>query len=145
MNKKQRKVHVIVGCGTSGAALCRSLSEEDDIILIERGKEVLNGDLNPQNWSRNASTLPNIKNYWTVPQFALSNRIIKHPQGTGVGGTANINAMIWTCGHRKIFDKYWPRAWSSATITRLLVAKIIATYVITEYFSQYYFKQYFNV
>ena len=33
-----------------------------------------------------------------------------------MGGTSNINAMIWTLGHRHVYDKKWHPSWNSQTI-----------------------------
>ena len=117
-----RRCHIIVGGGSSGIMLCNQLLEKDDVILVERGSK------NPYS----SSTSTQIPSLWpvaavydgegsracTMPQKALGQRLVMYPQGSGIGGTSNINAMIWSAGHPAVFDNYWHRKWNSDAIQR---------------------------
>ena len=120
-------VHVVVGAGAAGLTLCLTLLQRSDchIILIERGQPLLsqNDDsssyLDPLNWARSAYTSSRTSTQvLTSTQKNLCRRRIIYPQGRGVGGTTNINAMIWTAGHRAVFDTQWPEQWNSTVINR---------------------------
>ena len=51
----------------------------------------------------------------TAPQRQLGERSVAIPVGRGVGGSANVNAMLWSRGHPGVFDALpWPREWSYA-------------------------------
>ncbi len=119
-------IHVIVGAGAAGLTLCLTLLQRSNchVILIEQGQSALKGDdkslfLDPLNWAGAAFTESSLNTQTlTTEQKNLCGRRIMYPQGRGIGGTTNINAMIWTAGHRAIFDKQWPDQWSSVNINR---------------------------
>ena len=109
-------VHVVVGAGPSGILAAIELSKSGDVILIEYGAEGVSDDSlcrDPSRWGEayarsNFSTIVD-----TVAQKDLLGRNIAFPCGNGIGGSSNVNAMMWTPGHRAVFDKYWPKEWNS--------------------------------
>jgi hypothetical protein len=52
----------------------------------------------------------------TRPQRNLFGRSLIYPQGSGFGGSLNVHACIWTAGHRRVFDDFWPHNWSSGVM-----------------------------
>eukprot|EP01041_Mallomonas_annulata_P004216 gene4216-8390_t len=118
--------HIVVGCGASGAVLCDRLSKFANIILIEKGSRGHNfkytNSKNPIKWAECAYVDGEATRYLTQPQRHLFNRIIKYPQGNGIGGSFNINAAMWTAGHPSVFDKYWPKEWNSTIMKRLIIS-----------------------
>ena len=105
---------IVVGSGTSGLLLVHELATlcpHLKILVIERGKrycDQLPCVRSSLDWGT-ASTLdsksvdsPTIQ-FETAPHCDLYGRTIKCPVGNGVGGSSNINAMIWTAGRKLYF------------------------------------------
>jgi choline dehydrogenase len=121
------RTHIVVGGGAAGTAFCVNLlrrSATDKVILIDNGskepsKQTLSSSSDPLKWGDAAYSSSEIsQHYVTISQKDLCGRRILYPQGRGIGGSVNINAMIWTAGHKDVFDTYWPHEWSSGTIER---------------------------
>ena len=115
--------YVIVGGGTSGIILAHKLLENGkDVVMIERGSESGYGTYNEDasEWPAVSLALGEATRQSTLPLTKLADRVLLYSQGSGVGGTSNINAAIWTAGHRSIFDRYWPASWHSNIIDELL-------------------------
>ena len=118
--------HVVVGAGAAGTAFCVNLlrrSTKDKVILIDYGEEpseqTMQSSFDPLKWGEAAYSPSEIsRHYITTPQKALFGRRILYPQGRGIGGSTSINAMIWTGGHKGIFDTYWPHEWNSQTMEK---------------------------
>ncbi len=130
--------HVIIGAGAAGvqAAICL-LSAGRDVLLIERGPGTcwsgskgvstsaastsLHED--PILWGDAAysSTSTHSMQHNLVMQSELAGRFVTYPQGCGIGGCLNVNAMIWSGGHRRVFDKGWPSSWSSEVFDRYVI------------------------
>jgi choline dehydrogenase len=122
MDGSSRRCHIIVGGGSSGIMLCHQLLKKDDVILIERGSKnpyaPSYSTKVPSSWPVAAIYEADASRSSTMPQEALGNRVLLYPQGSGVGGTSNINAMIWSAGHQAVFNNYWPKKWNSEAINR---------------------------
>lgn len=126
--------HIVVGGGSSGLALCYELLKVHDVVLLELGESVPEDDKSSSNkslfengmvpdkqcWTFNAYKGNKRAEYQTTGQKFLGNRIVKYPQGRSLGGTSNVNAMIWTAGSPLVYDKYWPNRWSAKTMDRYL-------------------------
>lgn len=122
---KERRCHIVIGGGSSGILLCRQLLECDDVILIERGSQ------NPYS-THVTSRIPSL---WpaaafaegeafrnsSMPQSSLADRTIMYPQGSGIGGTSNLNAMILSAGHPAVFNNHWHQKWSSGVMDRFVL------------------------
>lgn len=115
-------LHVVCGGGPGGIFCALSMIENGhDVILIERGSPSAhnaNDSADPRKWGRGAFQTCESERMLTVPQQNLFRRNILYPQGRGMGGSSNINAMIFTAGHRSVFDTYWPPDWNSKVISR---------------------------
>ena len=128
--------HVVVGGGSSGLFLCKRLLERDNVILIERGEnppvvdtlltsitnELLNMFSRGELWPFNALITAPIPSrmHVTAPQPAFFGRQLMYAQGIGLGGTSNVNAMLYTPGSPLIFDSHWPKEWNSKVLEESL-------------------------
>ena len=133
--------HVVIGGGAAGIqATIRLLTAGCDVLLIERGParswqqqqlaytgvgtdnsshtDSIHRD--PISWGDAAysTTSPHTVQYDMAPQAELYDRIVTYPQGIGLGGSMNVNAMIWTAGNRRVFDEGWPADWNSELFDR---------------------------
>lgn len=109
---------IVVGSGSSGMMLVHELARSRSrgqpkikILLIERGErdcDRLPLTRTPSQWGAAAcfsdtcvraggSVHPTLQ-HESAPQPGLFGRNLRYPVGNGVGGTSNINAMIWTPG-----------------------------------------------
>lgn len=120
--RNQRKRYVIVGCGASGSALAAKLcqSSSAEVVVLEQGtvtwpmqREVHRASL----WAK-AALDGRTQHALTTPQEHLMQRQVKLPMGSGIGGSMNVNAMMWGLGHRRVFDEQWPEGFDSETMER---------------------------
>ncbi|MEJ2897990.1 choline dehydrogenase [Acinetobacter sp. NS-4] len=101
--------YIIIGGGSAGSVLASRLTEDPNIsvCLLEAGD-------NGENWTVNIPaaavvSLPSKINNWafeTVPQAGLNGRKGYQPRGKGLGGSSNINAMIYIRGNQADYD-HW--------------------------------------
>ncbi|MBO3758940.1 GMC family oxidoreductase N-terminal domain-containing protein [Ciceribacter sp. L1K22] len=116
--------YVIVGGGSAGSVLAARLSEDPDVrvCLLEAGGDgrnlltrvpsgaaaIVPGHIRSANWA-----------FETVPQAGLGGRKGFQPRGRGLGGSSNINAMLYVRGHPGDYDD-WASAgcagWSYADV-----------------------------
>lgn len=118
-----RALHVVIGAGPGGILCSRELSAHGDVILLERGPILTSEDektSNPMEWGTAfaTDTSKHTKHRETVPQEGLFSRKILYPCGSSVGGSSNINAMIFSGGHPAVFDDFWPPEWNSERVSR---------------------------
>lgn len=112
------KRHVIVGGGLSGALLAWRLSHyyRENVTLIECGDVLLEESYrhySPKDWFDASLQESSIGHIVTIPQENLGNRTMIYSRGSGIGGTSNINAMIWSLGSTAIFRNHWPPFWAN--------------------------------
>ena len=113
----ERPTYVVVGGGPSGVLLTLAfLHFGHDVILLERG--TFGADLHadsrdPTLWGKAAYRTCEGTRKLTAALRKCSNRSIQYNQGKGIGGSFNINAMIFSAGHKSVFDLYWSKRWNS--------------------------------
>ena len=127
---RERDSYVIVGAGAAGLILAlRLLEAGSNVTLVERGSEFADGKsdaLDPLDWGFAAYGKSGAKDecegtrHLTAPQTELGGRALCYPQGSGLGGSTNINACIWTAGHPAVFDTQWPVQWNSQQMSQYL-------------------------
>ncbi|MCE4556338.1 GMC family oxidoreductase [Roseateles cellulosilyticus] len=100
---------LVVGGGSSGAALAGRLSEDPSlqVAVLEAGADV-------NNWLGSVPTaavlmVPSKLHNWafqTVPQPGLGGRCGYVPRGKMLGGSSGINAMVYIRGQREDYDAW---------------------------------------
>jgi choline dehydrogenase len=106
-------IFFIVGAGTSGSVIAHHLSQpkyDFSVLLLEAGGDPIPLTKIPALFTAVHSSPRMNYAYKTVPQtdtcLGLNSRQSYWPQGKGLGGTSNINALIWTKGHDKDYDNW---------------------------------------
>ena len=120
METRVKNHHIVIGGGTSGLFLCQKLMERDGVILLEQGRTIdrkesqtsVNNVLHPEKFYSGCLDPEYSMSFYTTCQTNLGGRVLRYPQGKGLGGTSNINAMILTGGHGSLFDEKWPKKWN---------------------------------
>ena len=104
--------YIIVGGGSAGCALAGRLSEDANInvCLLEYGGDGKDLAVRmPAGVVAMVPGKPTVLNNWcfsTVPQVHLNNRIGYQPRGQCLGGSSAINAMVYTRGSAKDYDRW---------------------------------------
>jgi len=124
---------VVIGGGSAGLALvARLLAAGDDVILVERGdrgpppssssSSSSSVFTDPSEWPAVSLAYGQGTRHGTLPLPELAGRTVRYSQGSGLGGTSTMNAMIWSAGHRGVYDAHWPAAWGAGRMDTLLGA-----------------------
>jgi len=104
--------YVVVGSGSSGAAIAGRLAESGArVIVLEAGKTdekllvTKPGMIGPMH------SVPQLKKlvdwgYYSVPQKHLLGREMPVPRGKVVGGSSSVNGMVYVRGNRANFDSW---------------------------------------
>ena len=99
--------YVVVGCGSSGAAVAARLGERADrtTCVIEAGGHDTHPFIHIPSFV--AAAIGREATNWrfaTVPQPGMAGRQIPVPRGRVVGGSGSINGMVYFRGHPTDYD-----------------------------------------
>ncbi len=106
--------YIVVGAGSSGAALAARLSEDRSVrvMLLEAGPADKNQAIHiPAAFSQLFKS-PLDWDYQTAAQEHLAGRSIYWPRGKVLGGSSSLNAMMWVRGFAADYD-HWAELASS--------------------------------
>jgi len=101
--------YVVVGGGSAGAALAARLSEREDrsVALLEAGGNDTHPFIHvPAGVAAAIGTKSLNWRFETVPQPGMAGRRIPVPRGKVVGGSGQINGMVYFRGHPTDFDEW---------------------------------------
>ncbi|WP_232788974.1 GMC family oxidoreductase [Streptomyces odonnellii] len=101
--------YVVAGGGTAGCVLAARLSENPGVrvLLVEAGSgELPEGARTPQVWP---TLLGSSSDWGDFVIDEITKRSIPFPRGKGLGGSTDINVMVFIRGHRSGYD-----AWADA-------------------------------
>lgn len=104
--------YVVVGSGSSGAAIAGRLAESGaSVIVLEAGKTDEKFLVKKPGMIGPMHSVPEIKKtvdwgYYSVPQKHLLDRKMPVPRGKVVGGSSSINGMVYVRGNRANFDSW---------------------------------------
>jgi len=100
--------YIIVGAGSSGAALAGQLAQLSDasVLVLEAGGTYDRPEIaDPRQWPTTLAA-PYVKNFNTEPQSHIGGRSVAWPRAYAIGGCSDINAMIYCRGHRSDYDNW---------------------------------------
>lgn len=101
--------YVVIGGGSSGAALAARLSEREDrtVALLEAGGNDTHPFIHvPSGVAAAINTKSLNWRFETVPQPGMAGRRIGVPRGKVLGGSGQINGMVYFRGHPTDFDTW---------------------------------------
>ena len=101
--------YIVVGGGSSGAALAARLSEREDVsvVLLEAGGHDSHPFIHiPAAVAAAIGTKSINWRFETVPQPGMAGRRIGVPRGKVIGGSGQINGMVYFRGHPTDFDTW---------------------------------------
>ncbi|MBO9498232.1 MAG: GMC family oxidoreductase N-terminal domain-containing protein [Novosphingobium sp.] len=122
--------YVVVGGGTSGAALAARLGESGagTTCLLEAGGQDTHPFIHVPSFVAAAIHTEHLNwNFATVPQPGMAGRQIPVPRGKVLGGSGSINGMVYFRGHPTDYDD-----WSDLGATGWSYAEVLPYFTRTE-------------
>ncbi len=104
--------YVVVGSGSSGAAIAGRLAEAGaSVIVLEAGRSDERLLVRKPGMIGPMHSVPQLRKlvdwgYYSVPQKHLLNRRMPVPRGKVVGGSSSVNGMVYVRGNRANFDSW---------------------------------------
>jgi len=104
--------YVVVGSGSSGAAIAGRLAESGaSVIVVEAGKSDNQFLVKKPGMIGPMHAVPEIKarvdwGYYSTPQKHMLDRKMPVPRGRVVGGSSSINGMVYVRGNRANYDSW---------------------------------------
>ncbi|MBI2246076.1 MAG: GMC family oxidoreductase N-terminal domain-containing protein, partial [Nocardioides sp.] len=109
---KNEADYVVVGSGSSGAAIAGRLAQSGaSVIVLEAGKSDEQYLVKKPGMIGPMHSVPEIKKrvdwgYYSTPQKHLLDRKMPVPRGKVVGGSSSINGMVYVRGNRANYDSW---------------------------------------
>jgi choline dehydrogenase len=100
---------VIIGAGSAGCVLANRLSADprNRVLLVEAGgdgKSFLTSM--PAGYGKTANEFGHSWHYHGEPESSIGNRRMLLPRGRGLGGSSNINGLLYVRGQQADFDRW---------------------------------------
>ena len=109
---KNEADYVVVGSGSSGAAIAGRLAQSGaSVIVLEAGKSDDQYLVKKPGMIGPMHSVPEIKKrvdwgYYSTPQKHILDRRMPVPRGKVVGGSSSINGMVYVRGNRANYDSW---------------------------------------
>ncbi len=101
--------YVIVGGGSAGCVLAARLSEQADVrvVLIEAGGDGKGFLVSmPAGYGKTTGEFGHSWHYHSSPEASIGGREMLLPRGRGLGGSSNINGLLYVRGQHQDYDSW---------------------------------------